>query len=115
MWQNALTAGQKRHWLLDFLARFPKSRKKNAGGCPTAQTMKGKPLHGATAQQAWRAQMQTTYNLPEQNPARWPLYQRYKATRWNGEKQALARQAYVLTHKELARELGKPICLGVRA
>ncbi len=114
MWQNAFTAGPKRHWLLDLLALFPKSRKKSAGDCHTAQPMKEKPLHGATAQQAWREQMQALYDKPCQNPKRLPLYRRYKATRWNGEKQALARQAHVLAHKELARELGKPIYLGIR-
>ena len=64
---------------------------------------------------AWLGQMQATYNLPEQNPARLPLYRRYKATRWNGEKQALARQAHVLTHKLLSREFGKPVYLEIKA
>jgi hypothetical protein len=44
----------------------------------------------------WLEKMQAIYNDQRQHPARLPLYRLYKATKWNGEKQARARQARVL-------------------
>jgi hypothetical protein len=98
MWGNAFNAGPTRHWLLDFLASFPKSRKKSAGICHSVQPMNPKPLHGATAQQEWRDKMQAIYNDSRQHPARLPLYRLHNATKWNGEKQAWARQARVVVN-----------------
>ena len=44
----------------------------------------------------WLEKMQAIYNDHRQHPARLPLYRLYNATRWNGEKQARARQARVV-------------------
>jgi hypothetical protein len=47
---------------------------------------------------AWMEQMRQVYLDPRQNPARMAIYKLYKKTKWNGEKQARARQAKTLTN-----------------
>ena len=54
------------------------------------------------------------YLHPLQHPDRLRLYNRIAAEKWNGRKAGLIKLARAVTHAELSRETGKPICLGAK-